>query len=191
MTTGFRWQAQGLHSGLGWLLLASVVLSAWVLLVPQPSPDGVVEASTPDHSASRTLHTAVAPAPAQTALPSTFKPAFEPTDFDPFAGVNVIVAQPMVQAAAAMPVTMPAPPSPTVRSALEARFAGRVVDPEGHQTIYLTLRDQTVVASVGLQLPGGFVIESISPTEVRVRPQGDDSQQSVTIPVPRTDGEAR
>jgi len=46
---------------------------------------------------------------------------------------------------------------------MDYRFAGRVVDPDGHELVYLSRADGTPVAvKAGATLEGGYVVESVT-----------------------------
>lgn len=193
MNMALRWPARGLPTGLQWALWASVLLSVWAWFHPAETPPAVVDPAQPLSGTALSTPATVRPAPAKVGSYHASRPAFDATDFDPFAGPS---AGPVRPAAQPSPVPLvaappPAPAPPAARQALEARFAGRLVNPEGRQIVYLLLRDQTVAAAVGSVLPGGFVVESIEPTGIYLRPEGDATGEVMTIPLPRGGGEGR
>ncbi|MDT7517130.1 hypothetical protein [Rhodoferax mekongensis] len=68
---------------------------------------------------------------------------------------------PSVQAVAQVVVAPPPPPAPTAPP-LNLSFAGRVRDPDGKESVYLTWGDKTLSAELGSVLPNGYRVERIT-----------------------------
>lgn len=59
-------------------------------------------------------------------------------------------------------------------TAVDLRFAGRITGPDGNQTIYASAGDKAFSLAVGLVLPSGYRVESISDSEVElIHPQSN------------------
>lgn len=95
---------------------------------------------------------------------SEARPVLEPASRNPFAWSapplpvsKVAVVQPVAPV-----VVSPLPPPAPVAPPLNLSFAGRVSDPDGKQTLYLTWGDKTLTAEVGVVLPNGYRVERIT-----------------------------
>lgn len=64
--------------------------------------------------------------------------------------------------AVAQVVANPLPPTVPTAPPLNLSFAGRVRDPDGKESIYLTWGDKTLSAELGSVLPNGYRVESIT-----------------------------
>jgi hypothetical protein len=87
------------------------------------------------------------------------------------------------------PPPAPEPPPAPTAPALEHRFFGRVVGPDGRQITLLTRTGVPVAVSDGVALDDGYVVESVRPEAVRLvyPPLGT----VVDLPVPPMPSEPR
>jgi hypothetical protein len=141
------------------LSLIAIVLAVWLVFGRGRSGDAaVVEAAAP-----RQVAGAVRGAPQ---VPAFAQPRREPLPGEPGGaafGTRTWVAPPPPPppAAAAPP---PAPPQPPP---LPYKFVGLIEPKAGEKpSVFLSLGDKLLVASVGEPLEGGFRIESITATEI-------------------------
>ncbi len=87
------------------------------------------------------------------------------------------------------PPPVPAAALPPAAPALEHRFFGRVVSPDGQQITLLTRTGVPVAVSEGVPLNDGYVVESVRPEAVRLvyPPLGT----VVDLPIPASPSEPR
>lgn len=198
MTLNLVRQFMRLRASLRWLLLGSLAASAWVLLEPAAPIGRTVESaawSLGGEVRTPTVPVAIA-AQTLTARSSDPQPVVEAqghrwseltvTDFDPFVGP--VVAAPRPTPTPAQPVAAPLPPpAPApVRPSLDAKFAGRLVDPQGRQIVYLKIGEQAMAVSPGSTLPGGFVVAAVTARDVQIQFQADPTQAAYTVAIPST-----
>jgi len=92
------------------------------------------------------------------------RPLLEPARRNPFVGQvspAPVLKAPPVQAVTQVVVAPPPPPSPTAPP-LNLSFAGRVRNPDGKESIYLTWGDKALSAEIGSVLPNGYRVERIT-----------------------------
>lgn len=92
------------------------------------------------------------------------RPLLEPARRNPFVLSEPpapLPKAPPVQTVAQVVVAPPPPPVPTAPP-LNLSFAGRVRDPDGKESIYLTWGDKTLNAELGSVLANGYRVERIS-----------------------------
>jgi hypothetical protein len=146
-------------TALGLLHLLSDPVPSRSETATQPSNDIVLP--TPRSSSPESRMSTVS---ALTASDSEPRPLLEPARRNPFV-VQVSVAPvpkaPPVQAVAQVVVAPLPPPVPTAPP-LNLSFAGRVRDPDGKESIYLTWGDKTLSAELGSVLPNGYRVERIT-----------------------------
>ena len=65
---------------------------------------------------------------------------------------------------------------------MEHRVIGRFRSPDGQQMVFLQDGAQTVTAAPGLTLSSGYVVESITARELRLR--HPLAEQTVSLPLP-------
>ena len=104
--------------------------------------------------------------------------------FDPFVGVN-----PPPPAAAA-PTTAPPPPPPPPAPVTAYKFFGRLTGIDGTTEIYLVKGESVVRAAPGVKLDDGFVVASVSATEVSLIYPALDAHAQIPIPA-GTDNDPR
>lgn len=144
---------------LRWTLLATLVATAGALLLHAPDdflyePAGGGRASASDAPSSGAWTESHQ---AQEQRPSV--PHLSDAHFDPFIGVAP-PAPPSHSAPAP-----PAPPPPPAAPTMPLRFAGRMTDPVGEETVFLSGPDGTPVPiKPGTTLEGGYVVESVTPS---------------------------
>lgn len=157
---------------LRWTLLGTLGLSGWAILFPAEAPRSPGRAAAPLPSDPVTPALVPPPLPNRLVAPSGMlaslpadlpQPRLEPAVGDPFVGVQPPPpAPPPPVAVVAMPAAPPAPP------ALNYRFLGRVVDPEGRLQVYLSGPDKEQLVAKGTQLAEGYVIQAITSTAVEL-----------------------
>ncbi len=100
-----------------------------------------------------------------------------PTKKDPFA--SIAVAKPVV---APPPVPLPvAPPEPPRAPPLTYRYLGSFTNPQGSREIYLSNANQTISVRQGAQLDGGYTVDAITATTIKVLHGA--TQTRVDIPI--------
>jgi hypothetical protein len=174
---------------LRWGLAGTVVLSALALWWPRAAPTVVqaaarAEGRTGEYVASRPG----AASPDAVALPSTI-PAWqiEPAKRDVFAAVvppppPVAKAPPPVAPVVAPVVAAPvAPPAPTA-PAINLRYLGAMVTPEGKQLVMLARGETTLTVQEGTRLDEGYVVQSIGREAVRLFYAANNTVLDVPIP---------
>ena len=172
----------GLRGWLGWLLMGTSGLSVWALWTPQALP--VVEPASPRAEPARPRARAASGPIVRALRDGGLASAFEETDFDPFAGVQPPAPPPPPPPPRQPVVAAAVPPPMPVRPTLDARFAGRMVGPDGLPATYLRVGDQTLSVAAGTALPGGFVVSDVLAAEIHVRHPMDTSQTPYVVPVP-------
>lgn len=92
------------------------------------------------------------------------RPLLELSIRDPFS----IVAVPVLPVTAAAPVVLSASPMPPMPSVppLGLSFAGRMIGPDGTQTIFVRLGNESAVLSLGSILANGYRVIAITPEAV-------------------------
>ncbi|CAM8621816.1 hypothetical protein MCEMSHM24_02457 [Comamonadaceae bacterium] len=99
-----------------------------------------------------------------TAYATEPRPMLEPARRNPF--VVQIPQAPVPKAppvkAVGLVIANPLPPTVPTAPPLNLSFAGRVRDPDGKESIYLTWGDKTLSAELGSVLPNGYRVESIT-----------------------------
>lgn len=101
--------------------------------------------------------------------------------FDPFAGVKPPAAPPPPPTRPAMVVPVAAVPSTAPPAGY--RFLGQVIDPEGRRQVFLSRQDRTVLATPGIRLDDGYVIEAVDADAVRLHHPQFDVRVSLALPV--------
>jgi len=184
---------QRLNPALGWALLASLLATGWALWWPseplvQPAS---TEAATPPARAATTVATAT-PQPEAGSAAVTPRlatdvgdaPMLSPASRDPFNPAPP-PAPPAPAKTLPEPVrsepTTPPPPAPTAPP-MNHRVVGRFQTPEGQWLIFLQDGNQTVAAAPGVALGTGYVVESVTPSEIQLR--HPLAQQPVSLPLP-------
>ena len=170
---------------LRWSLFGTLSLSAWALLFPAEPPRASIRTAVPlpPDLANRTL--TVAPSPSFQAvsvdvdqlLADLPQPHLDAAIADPFVGVRPPPPPPPPTVA----ITAPPPPAPTP-PALNYRFLGRVVDPDGQLEVYLSRADKDQLVARGTQLPEGYVVQAITPTAVELYYPPLDYHTQIRIP---------
>jgi hypothetical protein len=188
-------QRHSLHPALAWSLVVSMLASAWALWWPQGEdaaheqqraggPEMVVPASRAAPAPVRANEQATPSAsPRQSSNEESTLAILSPAERDPFhstpaappAQDKAEVVAPQA-APTAPPLPPPAPPPMT------HRVVGRFQSPEGAWLVFVQDGERAVPAAPGLALASGWVVESVTARELRLRhPQAD---QAVSLPVP-------
>ncbi|MET0383527.1 MAG: hypothetical protein ABW032_08905 [Burkholderiaceae bacterium] len=169
-------------------LAVTVVASLASLLWPASPSSSVVQAAevgaaptfTLAHSETTGTSAAVDLAHAQL-VPADLKSALrdpETVVFDPFVGITPVAAP-----APSAPMLAPPPPAPPPEPpSTRYRFFGRLDNVSGGYEVYLASGDRVVLAQAGVQLDDGFVVEAVSPTEVRLSHAGFDARSVIPVP---------
>jgi hypothetical protein len=185
-----------MRAGLRWALLATLALSVAAWWWP---PGAVPLVAAVDRAAAGRAAVGVefqGPGPVPLAAgwaawPQALSPwAIEPAERDPFVPlVPLVPAPPTLRAvpppapAAAAPPLPPPAPAP-VAPALNLRFLGRMTTPEGAQVFLLARGDTPVPIALGTTLDEGYVVKSISSSEVSLVYPALGTVVVVPIPAP-------
>ena len=174
---------------LKWSFAGSLGLSAWAILFPAREASNPARGALSSAALPLELHAQMgAPAnfarssapklvqPLPTELP---QPQFEASATDPFVGPTSLAPS------RTLAVTVDAPPpSSPVAPAINYRFLGRVVDPDGQTLIYLSHADKDLRVARGTQLEEGYVVEAIRPDAVLLYYAPLDFHTQIRIPPP-------
>lgn len=150
-----------IRPSLRWTLLATLAASAGALLTSRAPAPAIKPDSEPGSGLTR-ASPAPTRSPASRETPTAgLQPVVRLAEarFDPFAGVMPPPAAPAPQTSAVSPPP-PAPPSPPP---LLVRFAGRLTDADGQETVFLAGTDGTPIPiKQGATLEAGYVVESVT-----------------------------
>lgn len=174
-----------------WSLAASMALSIFVLLRPEGSalvtsgsstnidPTSSLKAQASVTEPVEGLHSTHVAGPLPVQLQAG---EWTAATFDPFVGVAPppppvpkVVAPPVVVNA---PVILPQPP------AMNYRYLGQLVDPDGKQTYYVVRGDNVVPIAVGTKLDDGYMVEAIKADGIRLLYPPLGSRTVIYIPPP-------
>lgn len=179
--------APRLHRTLIWVLAGSLLASAWALWWPSESA-AVVQSNVPElpkrtaPSTSGPLGESVSavssPVAASSEQPTLSPPSRDPFNVEPAA---LPEAQVKIAPAPAHEERAPTPQAPTAPPMNHA-VIGRFLSPEGQRLVFLQDGAQTVVAEPGVTLASGYVIETVTAKEVRLRHLL--AEQAVSLPLP-------
>jgi len=187
---------QGLRPGLRWALGLSAVASAWAMLSPADPP--VVAATAPPSAGQGGLS---APAP----RPPTSTPGAAPTSPVRAGGTASVLAlapvparltEQMLEAADRDPFSIPQPPAPPPPPplpppppppppqvpALNYRYLGQFLDPQGVRKVYLARPDKDLLVEAGTRLDEGYRVDTITDDEIRL--VHEPLQQRAVIRIP-------
>lgn len=164
-------RTDAMRPGLRRALVVSVLLSAAAILWPMDAVKVVAQVTERAAPRAEVLApvevppTAVA-ADAQVALPAQMpRHVLGGADFDPFTGVQPAPPpSPPPERPFVGPVQAPPPQPPQ----LNYRYLGQFTDPGGKRTVYLATAGRDLSVAVGSALDEGYVVESISPSVVRL-----------------------
>ncbi|WP_326534475.1 hypothetical protein [Pseudorhodoferax sp.] len=157
------------------LLLATALVSAWLLLV-RPATDHLHDQVNTKPAAVSIAQQGLGLASTRKPLPSVLRPAaFGPAAADPFSSRQDLTlsaaAPPMptapvppLQAATPAPAPQPSPPPP-----MPYRFFGRLASPAGELLVFLAKEGQVVQAQTGATFGDGFVVTHVDASAVRLR----------------------
>lgn len=175
-----------------WALVCTVALSAIALIWPRTEAKlvaAVVRDASP--SADRAVVAkASPPAEATPPLPADLEPiAVEPALRDPFSPVKPPAPNPPA------PVPANPPMQPVMAASLEvppqvpptrARVLGTMVTPDGRRLVLMLVGDAVSVASAGLPLDNGYVVQAVEREAVRVvyPPTGTSVELALRDPAP-------
>ena len=166
------------------VLIGTVALAAMSLR--WTSAPTIVAAASP---ATQQMAPIVATSSGQLAKPRDW-PEVEiaPAAFDPFLVAPAPQEAPNKPPPPSAPPAPEPPPAPTA-PALEYRYFGRVVGPDGQQITLLTRTGAPVPVSEGVPLDDGYIVESVRPDAVRLvyPPLGT----VVELPLPPSPSELR
>ncbi|HEY1395235.1 MAG TPA: hypothetical protein VF536_03935, partial [Roseateles sp.] len=76
----------------------------------------------------------------------------------------------------------PPPPPPPQAPALNYRYLGQFIDPQGQRKVYLARSDKDVLVETGTRLDEGFRVEAITDDEIRL--VYEPLQQRTVIRIP-------
>jgi hypothetical protein len=189
-------QRRPLHPALAWILVVSMLASAWALWWPQGEdvayeqqraggPEMAVPAARGGPAPMRVNGQANPSAsPRQSSNEDSALAALSPAERDPFNSTPVAPPaqdKAVVTAPQAVPAAPPAPP-PAPPPPMNHRVVGRFQSPEGAWLVFVQDGERAVPAAPGLALASGWVVESVTARELRLRhPQAD---QAVSLPLP-------
>jgi len=171
---------------LRWGLVGSVILSAAALIRPHdeallnPSEVAVVSASSqsPSQPSAPNSPASLDKLPKQLHSAGAWPVA----QFDPFVGAMTPLPQ---QVSKVQPVVVSdAPPPPPQPPAMNYRYLGQFVDPEGKPAIYVVKDDNAVQVLVGTKLDGGYIVQSITADGIKLHHPGFDAYVVIYIPPP-------
>jgi hypothetical protein len=187
-------QRRSLHPALVWTLVVSVLASAWALWWPQgedaareqqraSGPEMAVPASR-GGLAPRDVNEQAEPSasPLQSSSDNSTLAVLSPAERDPFNSTPPPPAQgkAVVTAPQAAPAAPPAPPPAS--PPMNHRVVGRFQSPAGAWLVFVQDGERAVPAAPGLALTSGWVVESVTARELRLRhPQ---VEQPVSLQVP-------
>jgi len=183
---------QRLHPALGWALSASLLASGWAVWWPdEPLLElAIADAARSPARAATTEAMAARQPEAGSAITQRFAtkagdaPMLSPASRDPFNPAPP-PAPPAPAKTVPEPVrsepTTPPPPAPTAPP-MNHRVVGRFQTPEGQWLVFLQDGNRTVPAASGVALASGYVVESVTPSEIRLR--HPLAQQPVSLPLP-------
>lgn len=177
-----------------WALAATMALTAAALWTTADSPR-VVAAIKPrmaEHAAALdsvgiggSPNSVLSGPPLPAALPRVM---LEPAKRDPFSGEP---PPPPKVARAAPPPAAPAsaapPPAPRQAPALNLRYMGTLLAPDGRRLVYLARGDSAIAVAVGDQLDEGYVVESLNADGVTLVYAPLNTR--VTVPIPPAPGQ--
>lgn len=179
-----------MRRGLGVLLAATLAVTGWALLTPEPAtaPAGVVAARAPAAVSDS--------APVRPPLPAQWEaPVLEPARRDPFAADRPTAPKPSEPPPAPrLVVVQPAAPAAAVPAAASAapapfsyRFLGRMVDPSGRPMVYIARGETALAIEPGMKLSDGYTVETVSATSIEFVDAATQRRHALTIPA---DGDA-
>jgi hypothetical protein len=189
-----------MRPAVAWGLGASVLASAWALWWPseepaqsishvdtspraaQPAPTEHRLAALAPTAAASSILAAAAPTSASSASsePSTLSPAVRdpfhpaPPPPSPAEAAKAAAEAARSQQAAALP---PPPPPPPMNHVVVGRFQS----PDGQHLVFVQDKTQAVIAAPGVELSTGYVIEAVTPQEIRLR--HPLVEQAVSLPL--------
>jgi hypothetical protein len=166
-----------MRPGMRWALGLSLLVSGMALLPTSEKPEAAVAIAmaqpsdaAPGVPASPPIIRAVLPG--QLAVQ-----ALERAERDPFE----LPAPPPVAAPVAPPA--PPPPAPPSAPALNYRYLGQLLDLQGQRRVYLARSDgKEVMVERGTRLDEGYLVEAITPAEIKLVYEA--LQQRLSIPIP-------
>lgn len=174
-----------------WGLVATLAATAWALWWPGDAPPVVTanDSARVPPGGGQAPSSASAAAALQPAMPASAAAsgvqAVGPLSLasrDPFHPEPPPAPPPATQAAAPSPKEEPPPPPPPPPPPQTYKLMGRMLSPEGKWMVFLQDGAQIVQATQGLTLPNGYVVESVTATEVRLH--HPLMEQPVSLPVP-------
>lgn len=173
---------------LRWGLVGSVILSAAALIrphdeaLPNPSSVDVADASSQPSSQPVAPNSPRSLDKLPTQLHSA--DAWPVAQFDPFVGMTVPSLQQVSKVQPVVVSEAPPPPPPPQPPAMNYRYLGQFVDPEGKQAIYVVKDDNAVQVLVGTKLDGGYIVQSITADGIKLHHPGFDAYVVIYIPPP-------
>ena len=173
-----------MRRGLGWALLAAVVLSAVAIWTGDKAPSliAAVEPQMREHGRALAAIAATSSAERDPVLPlpeHLDAPALRPATRDVFAPKVVAPPAPVAPPVAAVPVAPPPVPQPPP---LNLRYMGAMVDPTGKRLVYLARGDTAVLVGSGDRLDEGYVVESLRRDAVVLVYPSLNTRTTVPIP---------
>lgn len=136
-----------------------LVLNLWP---SQPGIVAAVEREATEQMPPSAVHATSAVAVSTGAPQTAERPMLEPARRDPFAPappVQVVAKPPPPPPPA--PVVVPVATAPSAPP-LNLTFAGRITNPDGKQTIYVSFGETSMGIEKGTILPNGYRVENIS-----------------------------
>ncbi len=184
-TTATNAPAKGLRPGLRWALGLSAVASAWAMLAPADPP--VVAATAPapgqggpNSPAPRPPMPTTAPTTVPTTVPMNARTA-APGQALALAAVPARLPEQPLEPADRDPFAIPQPPPPQA-PALNYRYLGQFIDPQGQRKVYLARPDKDLLVEAGTRLDEGYRVEAITDDEIRL--VYEPLQQRTVIRIP-------
>jgi hypothetical protein len=176
-----------MHPLLALGLLLTLLASAWAVWWPAEPVGLVAEADSPPQSLSGsppinlTPRTSTAAAPTQRdtedlTLSAASRDPFNVASPEPTPATANTLPEPVRHEAASPPLPVPAAP------AMNHAVIGRFRTPEGRHLVYVQDGPGAVVAEPGVALSSGYVVEDLSPRELRLR--HPLAEHAVSLPLP-------
>ena len=173
-----------LSPALRWALGASALASVWALWWPQsPGAGEPTPAVTPAPKSSAAP--GIPPAPVPKAGPTENEVSLSPASRDPFQLPPPPPPPPAPNAAAKTAADASPPPPPPAAPPMTHRVFGSIQDPDGLRLVFLVDGAQQVLAVEGAALSSGYVVKTVTATEIRLR--HPLAEQDVTLPLPAAD----
>jgi hypothetical protein len=188
-------QRRSLHPALAWTLVVSMLASMWALWWPQGDDVACEQQRVSDSEmavpaarggpASAHMNEQVKPSasPPQSSNEESTLAVLSPAERDPFNSTPVAPpAQDKAVVAALQAAPAAPPPPPPAPPPMNHRVVGRFQTPEGAWLVLVQDGERAVPAVPGLALASGWVVESVTARELRLRHSRVEQAESLPVP---------